>query len=68
MPRRDRSRTKWSPCTARASKRVEGALDRALAEWYFEIHAMPQIRAVEDVDERKLLLEKALKEAGLARR
>ena len=53
--------------TRRARRKVEGALDRALREWYFQIHAMPQINAVKDEDERKLLLEKALKEAGLAR-
>ena len=46
---------------------IEAALDRALRKWYFEIHAMPQINAIEDESERRLLLEKALKEAGLAR-
>jgi DNA primase len=51
----------------RAKRRIEVALDVALRKWYFEIHAMPQINAVEDEGARRLLLEKALKEAGLSR-
>jgi hypothetical protein len=51
----------------RAKRKIEGALDLALRKWYFETRAMPQINAIEDEDERRLLLEKALKEAGLSR-
>lgn len=51
----------------KARQRVEAAFDRALRKHYFDLWVMPVVSAVEDLTERKELLERYLKEAGLAR-
>jgi len=51
----------------RARRRVDTAFDRALKAHYFDRWVMPVVNAVEDLDERRALLERCLKEAGLAR-
>jgi DNA primase len=50
-----------------ARRRVEASFARALRAHYFDLWVMPQVRAVEDLGEREALLERSLKEAGLAR-
>ena len=50
----------------RARRRVEAAFDRALRAHYFDLWGMPVVNAVEDLGERKALLERSLKEVGLA--
>jgi hypothetical protein len=51
----------------KARRRVEAAFDRALRAHYFDLWVMPVVNAVEDLSEREALLERSLKEAGLAR-
>ncbi len=51
----------------RARRRVEAALDRAVRAHVFDRIVMPLVNAVEDLGEREALLERCLKEAGLAR-
>ena len=51
----------------RARRRVEAAFDRALRAHYFDLWVMPVVNAVEDLDEREKLLDRSLREAGLAR-
>jgi hypothetical protein len=51
----------------RARRRVEAAFDRVLRVHYFDRLVMPVVNAVEDLGEREALLERCLKEAGLAR-
>ena len=51
----------------KARRRVEAAFDRALRAHYFDLWVMPVVNAVEDLAEREALLERCLKEAGLAR-
>jgi DNA primase len=51
----------------RARRRVEAAFDRALRAHYFDQWVMPVVNAVEDLDEQEKLLDRSLREAGLAR-
>ena len=51
----------------RARLRVEAAFDRAIRAHYFDLWVMPVVNAVEDLDEREKLLDRSLREAGLAR-
>ena len=50
----------------RARRRIETAFERALKAHCFDRLVMPLVNAVEDLDERRALLERCLKEAGLA--
>lgn len=51
----------------KARKRAEADFDRALRGHYFDLWVMPVVNAVEDLTEREAMLERCLKEAGLAR-
>ncbi len=51
----------------RARQRVDAAFERALTGHYFDLWVMPMVNGVEDPGERRELLERCLKEAGLAR-
>lgn len=50
----------------RARQKAERAIERTLTAYYFELKVMPGIRAIKDVGERKRVLERCVKEAGLA--
>ena len=49
----------------RARQRAERAIERTLTAFYFELRVMPGIMAIQDVEQRKRVLARCVKEAGL---